>query len=132
VVVENFGGADGLSPAGGTRTQEGMAAKKKIQASDVGVGNRSLEAMLADTNDRIADGNARIDRTLDEIKAIKIDVQGLREQQAVTMQRLGDLHEATMRMHEVTMNELRTVAAALMSFAGKTDERLRELEEKAA
>jgi hypothetical protein len=120
-----------------------MAAKKKVQASDVEVGNRTLEGVLADTAEQIKDNNARmdatnarIDKTIEEVKALRLESEKRWAEQEAAKREADARHEVIAnelrRLHDVTMNELRTVAAALMTFAGKTDERLRKLEDKAA
>jgi methyl-accepting chemotaxis protein len=88
-----------------------MATKKKIQASDVEVGNRTLEGVLADLADRIKDNGEQIKATAEEMRK---NAKRYDEQNAVVLQ------------------EIRTIASSMFSLAAKMDKRLRALEKPAA
>jgi len=88
-----------------------MATKRKIPASDVEVGNRTLEGVLADLAERIKANAEQIKANAEEMRE---NAKRYDEQNAVVLQ------------------EIRTITGAMFSLAAKMDERLRALEKPAA
>ena len=137
--VENLGRNGPLPPLALVHTHGRMPAKKKIPASDVAVGNRTLDAVLLDFAEQIKENNiairasqARIDLAFQEIQVLREDTKALREDMKEQNERF---HSEMLTIHSemrTIHNEIRMLGAGMMAFATRTDERLRKLEDKAA
>jgi peptidoglycan hydrolase CwlO-like protein len=97
-----------------------MAAKKKIQASEVEVGNRTLEAVLMELAEMSKDTRVRIEQHDQDIRAFREEMRTFREENAV-------VHEEI----RVLQQEVRNISAGIFALAAKMDERLRKLENAA-
>jgi len=105
-----------------------MAAKKKIQASDVEMENRTVDAILRETAEIQRENSAAIHALRQSFEADHQAIKANSEAIKANNEAIKTLQE----QNNVILNEIRTISAALMSFAARTDERLRTLEGRAA
>jgi hypothetical protein len=95
-----------------------MATKRKIQVSEVVAGNRTLEAVLIDMAERIAQSNARADERSAQADA---RIAAAEERIAAAEERIA-----------VATAEIQGISAGIFGLATRMDARLRALESRAA
>jgi hypothetical protein len=108
------------------------SAKKKIQAADVVVGNRTLEGVLIDLAEQVKANDARFAERITQFEARSADAAKV---SADAARRSADAAERSARAEELATIALQTIAAVskdLRALAQRTDERLGVLEKASA